>query len=46
MLTDDEGFAEQCREWLKAGAEAMETKLWNNGYYLTSVSSATTTTRT
>lgn len=33
-LSGDAGFAEQCREWLRAGAEAMETKLWNNGYYL------------
>jgi len=34
MLAGDAGFAGQCREWLKAGAGAMETKLWNNGYYL------------
>jgi len=33
-LAGDVDFAEQCGEWLKAGAQAMETKLWNNGYYL------------
>ena len=27
-------FADQCREWIKAGAESMEKKLWNGSYYL------------
>jgi uncharacterized protein (DUF608 family) len=30
----DHAFAEQCRAWLKAGAESMENKLWTGSYYL------------
>ncbi len=31
----DEQFARQCGEWLKAGADAMEKRLWDErGYYL------------
>ena len=30
----DKAFAEQCREWLKAGCESMERKLWTGSYYL------------
>jgi uncharacterized protein (DUF608 family) len=30
----DHAFAQQCRDWLKAGADAMEQKLWTGGYYL------------
>jgi uncharacterized protein (DUF608 family) len=31
----DEEFAEQCRQWLAAGSQSLETKLWADGYYLT-----------
>lgn len=30
----DEAFAAQCRTWFAQGSEAMETKLWADGYYL------------
>ena len=33
-LAGDTAFAQQCRDWLKAALEAMETKLWADGYYL------------
>ncbi|MFH0962388.1 MAG: GH116 family glycosyl hydrolase [Planctomycetota bacterium] len=30
----DEQFARQCEEWIKAGADAMEKRLWTGSYYL------------
>jgi uncharacterized protein (DUF608 family) len=30
----DKPFAKQCREWIEAGSRAMESKMWNNSYYL------------
>ena len=30
----DSEFAKQCNEWIKAGAEAMEKRLWTGSYYL------------
>jgi uncharacterized protein (DUF608 family) len=30
----DEAFADQCAEWIKAGARSMEEKLWTGSYYL------------
>jgi uncharacterized protein (DUF608 family) len=30
----DTAFAEQCGQWIRAGAEAMEQKLWAGSYYL------------
>jgi uncharacterized protein (DUF608 family) len=30
----DEDFARQCAEWIKAGAESMEKRLWTGSYYL------------
>lgn len=30
----DHEFAKQCAEWIKAGAESMEAKLWAGTYYL------------
>jgi uncharacterized protein (DUF608 family) len=31
----DEKFARQCAEWIKAGMNSMEAKMWAGGYYLT-----------
>jgi uncharacterized protein (DUF608 family) len=33
-LAGDREFAQQCRDWLKAGAESMEKQLWTGSYYL------------
>ena len=33
-LAGDKEFARQCAEWIKAGAESMEKKLWTGSYYL------------
>jgi uncharacterized protein (DUF608 family) len=33
-LAGDTEFAGQCRAWLRAGAQAMEQKLWTGSYYL------------
>lgn len=33
-LAGDKEFAQQCREWLKLGAESMEKQLWTGSYYL------------
>jgi len=30
----DDGFARDCERWIEAGAESMEKRLWNDGYYL------------
>jgi uncharacterized protein (DUF608 family) len=30
----DEAFANECQEWIKAGSELMESKLWTGKYYL------------
>jgi len=30
----DDEFAKQCAEWIEAGAESMEKKLWTGSYYL------------
>lgn len=30
----DQDFARQCREWIDAGTNSMETKMWNGSYYL------------
>jgi len=30
----DTQFAQQCEEWINAGAESMEKKLWTGSYYL------------
>lgn len=30
----DDEFAKQCAEWIEAGAEAMEKRLWTGSYYL------------
>ncbi len=30
----DADFARQCREWLEAGTNSMETKMWSGNYYL------------
>jgi len=30
----DDAFAQQCAEWIRAGAEAMEHDLWTGSYYL------------
>ena len=30
----DHEFAAKCRAWLDQGSEAMEGKMWGNGYYL------------
>ena len=30
----DKEFAEQCRKWLQAGSESMESKMWAGEYYL------------
>ena len=30
----DHEFAGKCREWLEQGSQAMEGKMWGNGYYL------------
>jgi uncharacterized protein (DUF608 family) len=32
----DDTFARQCKAWLKAGSESLETKMWNNNSYLMS----------
>jgi len=34
QLVGDKSFADQCRDWFTAGAEAMEKKLWTGNYYL------------
>ncbi len=33
-LAGDEAFAEQCAEWIEAGAKSMNEKLWTGSYYL------------
>jgi len=33
-LAGDQTFVQQCRDWIKAGAESMEKQLWTGGYYL------------
>jgi len=33
-LAGDKAFADQCRLWIKAGAQSMEDKLWTGAYYL------------
>jgi len=33
-IAGDHAFAQQCRDWIKAGAESMEQKLWTGSYYL------------
>jgi uncharacterized protein (DUF608 family) len=30
----DQGFASQCREWIRAGSESLEGKTWTGEYYL------------
>jgi uncharacterized protein (DUF608 family) len=30
----DADFARQCREWLEAGTQSLETRMWNGSYYL------------
>lgn len=30
----DQPFAQQCREWIEAGMNSMENKMWNGNYYL------------
>jgi non-lysosomal glucosylceramidase len=31
---DDSEYVEKCNQWLEAGAQALESKLWNGKYYL------------
>jgi uncharacterized protein (DUF608 family) len=33
-LAGDDAFARQCRDWIEAGAQSMENKLWTGSYYL------------
>jgi len=33
--TGDHEFAQQCREWIQAGSQSMENKMWTGSYYLT-----------
>ena len=33
-LAGDQTFVQQCRDWIKAGAESMEKRLWAGSYYL------------
>ena len=37
----DDAFASECDEWIKKGQTSMETKMWNNGYYLNFYEEAT-----
>jgi uncharacterized protein (DUF608 family) len=30
----DNGFAQLCREWIEAGSDSLETKMWTGSYYL------------
>ncbi|MFH1570665.1 MAG: GH116 family glycosyl-hydrolase, partial [Gemmatimonadota bacterium] len=40
-LAGDEAFAGQCAEWARAGAQAMEERLWTGSYYLNCLDPAT-----
>ena len=33
-LAGDESFVQQCRDWIRAGAQSMERQLWNGSDYL------------
>jgi uncharacterized protein (DUF608 family) len=33
-LAGDHAFARQCHDWIEAGAQSMENKLWTGSYYL------------
>jgi uncharacterized protein (DUF608 family) len=33
-LAGDHAFAGQCQDWIEAGAQSMENKLWTGSYYL------------
>src|SRR5205823_13865160 len=36
----DSAFAAKCREWIEAGTQLLEEKLWGDGYYLSSLDEA------
>jgi uncharacterized protein (DUF608 family) len=31
---DDQEFAQRCRDWIRAGTDSMENKMWTGSYYL------------